>query len=502
MGKNMNAHTDFNNLPSTQNAIDFLVSEFDREANNINQAFELVAQLKTLDSNLNNFMSLDLSSINSPEISMIQLRQKYWFKLYEKAELKNILSYDAVNEFNATFTNVKSDGAKNLVDFTYDNALCTLESWLNNGEKFFIDRVDSVFTKLSHGHLTNHPNGFNRKMIFTYAVEQSVAKLDCGSIRYESRRKFQDLRAIIAIAHGLPNPDDHSNFFDSLSRVPYGRTIEIDDGLWALRVFKNGNIHVWVEPETAITLNWYLAKKYPNTLATRDVAKSKVRKHFSYFSESAPKDLLSGLDVLGSRGQLTKQQEVLLNKFTGLSLENCAGVNTQELKNTFNKIGVPDIKSYQFYPTPSAVTETIKDYIGNYVCSTDKFLEPSAGHGAIAGLYPANFTAYEIFAPFIDVLTAKGINAEKKDFLEVKGNREFDKVIMNPPYSFNRCMTHLEHAFSFIKPDGEILIVAPTGNKNKLEQICLKFRKSLHELKAFDGVFEDTNIKTSLFVIS
>ena len=103
----------------------------------------------------------------------------------------------------------------------------------------------------------------------------------------------------------------------------------------------------------------------------------------------------------------------------------------------------------------------------------DSVLEPSAGSGniieAMAEMYEGfpeiTVTALEQSTGLVEVLRAQAdaltdkhaINVQQGDFLEYK--TKHDIIVMNPPFSKNRDIDHVLHAWSLLKPGGRIIAV-------------------------------------------
>lgn len=491
----------------TSNYINYMVEDFNKDLSVILESLSILKQMPKDSYKWENLLNIQVSRVSSEEYARRSLKAIYWKKVFHRSNIEHFLSERDQKTWKEAFDvgNLMKEGYVELPEFNYSSVHCTVSSWYENSENYFIDRVDSVFDTLSSGHLTNHPNGFNRKMIFSNWCEKRWFSDDKGKIHSGGARKIHDLRSIIMIVNGLPIPDSSDNY-NLLNDIPFKTKNEMDHGLWTMQIYKNGNVHIWVEPETAVLLNFYLAKKYPNILSTKDMPVKKKEKEYNYATTGISSDLNALLKAILAK-QLNPEsvQSDLKSEFMkyfGLPVAEFMQLDSIKIKTAIESIfkaGLPCVKAYQFYPTPNIILDEIKSQIGT-LDETQKLLEPSAGSGAIAQLYPANFTCFEIYKPFVELLQAKGINAVEADFLKQDGLYEYDKVILNPPYSKNRCLMHFEHSFNFIKNDGEIYIVAPSGLKSKLENIASKFDRNLIELKKFDSCFTDTSIKTSLFL--
>lgn len=129
---------------------------------------------------------------------------------------------------------------------------------------------------------------------------------------------------------------------------------------------------------------------------------------------------------------------------------------------------VPDQKAHQFYPTPERLARIAVDMAD--IGEGDTCLEPSAGMGGLADLMPMERTAcVEISSLHCKVLEAKGHNVTQGDFLAAAdaGSLEFDRVVMNPPFSEGRWQAHVQHAATLIKPGGKLVAILPASAKGK-----------------------------------
>ena len=113
-----------------------------------------------------------------------------------------------------------------------------------------------------------------------------------------------------------------------------------------------------------------------------------------------------------------------------------------------------------FFPTASAVTENAVDAAD--IQEGMDVLEPSAGMGHIAdhireqtGVEP---DVVELSGKRRELLEAKGYNLVGADFLELEG-KQYDRIVMNPPFSDGRDIQHVRHAYSLLKPGGRVVAI-------------------------------------------
>ena len=499
--------TDLNNfLPSSNDYVDVLVSDYNAEAK---QLSEDIANLIRIDNSfLGSYGSLHgiyLGKLRDSEGIQKGLVHSYWRKVYDRSNIAFFLNSDAKKKWNK---DLQIDSDASLPDFTEANILSTLESWFSQSRSFFIDRVDHVFNKLSPEHVTNSPKGFGGKLIFknyTYFVNKTVSIND--------KDLMHDLRSIIAVALGRNVPSYDYNLFSGLN---YGEWISFDDDAFKMKCFKNSNVHIVVSEEVAFALNSWLAEKYPSAIPSQYKAIPKAQpKAHTYTNASASNTVHDFNRALNSypdmaMGRNVKADEEISHligldktEYQALIKDNDSFNCLKDAVNHYCRNGVPDVKSFQYYPTPKPITDFIRDYLSAVdVDENLTVLEPSAGTGALASIFPKNTHAIEISKAFCKVLEAKKIAVVSNlDFMLATATPSYDYVLMNPPFSENRCFDHLKHAMDFVKKGGELILIAPTGYKDKIQAICIDKGFKCYRLRSFGNVFKDTAIETSVYSI-
>lgn len=126
---------------------------------------------------------------------------------------------------------------------------------------------------------------------------------------------------------------------------------------------------------------------------------------------------------------------------------------------------VTDIKKeFGFFETPSRL---VAQMIDEAELSIDlEVLEPSAGRGAIAtevrneGCY---VMAIELLASNITALLDLDFKPIQADFLTMKQEPRFDRVLMNPPFAKQADLDHVTHALGFLKPNGILVAIMAAG---------------------------------------
>lgn len=504
---------------STFNYVDVLVERYNRDLERALADYAHIRDMPNKDLMATVGLKFDygfkrLSLEEGSKIIEANLRADSWNQVYVRSNVEHYLSSDTKRQLKEANERSKKQPINEeyaLPEFTVENVKATILEWSKSRSVYFNQRVDSVFSKLSDGHLTNHPSGFNRKIILSYGCEKNFFREDIGRITERYRETLHDLRSSIMVVNGLPIPE-YSEIHALTSDLSFGHFIDMDDGLWSMRLFKNGNLHILINEQTAAELNWHLAQLYPNCLADYQdkeairKKKGKVAKTFVYRSESASRELRNSLNAITEGSYFSTYSHSCADfiKYTGFGLDEIEFVRSkkdefQSVAEAFNKFGVPNIKDYQFFATPKVIADYLKNAC--VVDDGDLILDPSAGCGSLSMLYPENTECYELFTPFVEILKFKGLKATQADFLTVTPVKRYNKVFMNPPYANKRLESHFEHALKFLVDGGEIYIIAPTGKERDLMKIAQNNGKSLRVLQEFDSVFEDTKILTSLFLI-
>lgn len=166
-------------------------------------------------------------------------------------------------------------------------------------------------------------------------------------------------------------------------------------------------------------------------------------------------------------------------------------------------------KTYQFFETPSDVAKQMVELLD--IKEGMRVLEPSAGHGAILKYLPKNIELHiiEIDKEKCSVLDNNGYSkVECVDFLTLNASvGDFDRIIMNPPFSRGQDAKHVLHAYELLRSGGRLVSVMSasiTFNQQKKYQEIRNFIESNGKIITLpDKAFEEsgTNVNTVLVVL-
>jgi predicted RNA methylase len=422
------------------------------------------------------------------------LNAAYWSKALSLTDVYDCMPQARRDEWNASIREHKTP------DFAEDTVRSTLAGLLAARQRFFAERVDGIFRNLSHEHVTNCPEGFGRRMILAYMVDQWGTSNSgrCGYIN--------DLRAVIARFMGRDEPKWNStSAVVTMARKRPGEWITLDGGTLRMRVYKKGTAHLEVHPDMAYRLNQILAHLHPIAIPSEFRTKPKKRtKEFEMVGRPLPFAVLghlAGMRVYRERvgtGYPERYQEVrnarafdhgdagsAARKEAERVLEAIGGVPVGRTRSHFQfdydpdtvldeivaSGCIPDRVAHQFYPTPEAIATVCQELAE--IGDADTVLEPSAGQGDLAAYLPKDrTTCVEISALHCAILKARGYRTHQADFIAwaddaARQGLRFDRVVMNPPFSDGRAQAHIEAAAQLLKPSGRLVAVLPASMRGK-----------------------------------
>lgn len=196
---------------------------------------------------------------------------------------------------------------------------------------------------------------------------------------------------------------------------------------------------------------------------------------------------------------------------------NSARANIEKLEAAL-KGGVQAVSAPQLFPTPPDLAMRVwaeaKIKPGNSV------LEPSAGTGALVEpLYykegtrcdADRLTLVEISHDLAQHLRRTYANAEVRcaDFMDLEPATvgQFDRIIMNPPFSNLQDVDHVRHAYHFLKPGGRLVAIMGEGAFFREDRKAEAFRALVDQYGTSEqlpaGSFQasGTNVNTRIVIL-
>lgn len=145
-----------------------------------------------------------------------------------------------------------------------------------------------------------------------------------------------------------------------------------------------------------------------------------------------------------------------------------------------------------YFPTPAGVVSTMLEHAG--IESGMSVLEPSAGNGAILDqlhrTHGIQGGAYEINHTLREILKAKGYCVLGHDFLDPDTRKDWDRILMNPPFERMADIDHVQMAYSVLAEGGRLVSVMSPGPFFRSDGKAQAFREWLEQTGAPWEVFD------------
>jgi protein-L-isoaspartate O-methyltransferase len=369
--------------------------------------------------------------------------------------------------------------------FERETVFSTLTSLMNDRERFLAERVDGIFRSLSGEHVTNQPQGFYKRMIIGGVVNSF------GFPDYKRCGYIADLRSVVARFMGREEPSQ--NTASSIVALAYespGQWHIVDGGSIRLKVFKKGTAHLEVHEELAWRLNAVLANLYPGALPPNARKRPKAAKVYPLRQRYLPQGVL---DLVM---QMMRNRRYMRGNQVEIPYDSNNQQERRELKHLLTTLGgaptgsgdiltfdydprevleriavqgyIPDELTHQFYCTSPELAERVVNIAGIEPGMT--VLEPSAGTGALARLCSGTaITCVEVSELRCQILKEQGLkDVVESDFLEwASEDRQYNRIIMNPPFSKGRAQQHLTAAAGCLAEGGRLVAILPASMKGK-----------------------------------
>jgi 16S rRNA G1207 methylase RsmC len=79
-------------------------------------------------------------------------------------------------------------------------------------------------------------------------------------------------------------------------------------------------------------------------------------------------------------------------------------------------------------------------------------------------------------------LREEGYQVEEADFMTVPQRQDFDRVLMNPPFSKGQDVKHVTHALGFLKPGGRLVAIMGAGVTFRQDKRTTDFRELVQSM--------------------
>ncbi|BCH33208.1 N6 adenine-specific DNA methyltransferase N12 class [Mesorhizobium sp. L-8-10] len=406
-----------------------------------------------------------------------------WAWIIQRTDLEHLMDKEAKDQLRKQMSHIieeptgpnqmitEEEAAKGMPPVTVENIVATLESFMLNAETIFRRGMANAFAKLDRRFRSHDGFKVGSRIILTRCFNEYGSwnwNRDERSTLIDIERAFTILDgkldevrqqdAETEAARRDRRPIEHfTKTIGAIDLSRHGthgaRQSEVETDYFKVRIFKNGNAHLWMTRKDLVTkVNKLLAEYYG--------------------------------EVLGD-GQ-------------------------QEEDDPFDNVKATPARYYGFYPTPIEAGERVLRDV-NLRASKDsprlRILEPSAGTGNLARLcfskpeegmrgdweqeryrFDNIVDCVEIQPHLAQELKTAGIFGRVvcADFLQIdpESTGLYDLVVMNPPFDRERDIDHVIHALKFLKPDGRLVAIMSAGTEFRETRKSVAFRKLMEDMGA------------------
>lgn len=326
-------------------------------------------------------------------------------------------------------------------EFTEENAYATIEHFAAEAGMIFRRGIAEMFSNLDRRFRSHSGWKIGSRVILDRMFDEN----GWWNYHRDHRSTLQDIERTFLILDGRKPVADYAGIVGQLENERRldghgARQTEVESEFYTIRIFKNGNAHLWFRRDDLVTK------------ANRMIGE--------YYGEVIPEERKH---------------------------EDDGGLHEPKREMA---------KNFGFFPTPDALAERTIDVASLY--SRDgvlKVLEPSAGTGQLARravMAGAAVDCIECQPHLANDLKAAGIYGRVtcSDFLALNPRTTglYDRVIMNPPFDRERDIDHVMHALKFLNDGGLLVAIMSAHTEFADTRKATAFREHIAKL---NGVFSD-----------
>ncbi|MBN9314201.1 MAG: DUF4942 domain-containing protein [Devosia sp.] len=386
-----------------------------------------------------------------------------WAYIIERTDLERLMDAEAKKTLRSQMAYVPDrvdrrgqlitdeEAAKGLPEITVENVQATIQQFMLDADMIFRRGLANVFSHLDRRFRSHDGFKVGSRMIVNRVCDADNGRFSWGSKRDE----LLDVERVFYVLEGEPLPSTGTivNLIElDRSKNWSPMQSEIESRFMKIRIFKNGNAHLWFT-------NKELVEKVNKILA-------------DYYGE-----------VIGDG-------------------------NTTEA-DPFAEVKHLPARYFGFFPTPDDAADRVFDGRGSRSFNNGiivfqpkdkprlRILEPSAGTGnlarrcvtvpARAGRYASEYR-YDNLVDCVEIQPHLAAELEAEghynrvlcmDFLQLnpESTSPYDLVVMNPPFDRERDIDHVMHAVKFLKPGGRLTAIMSAGTEFRETRKATAFRE-------------------------
>jgi predicted RNA methylase len=347
-----------------------------------------------------------------------------WSHIIEATDLERLMDRQARDEFRASL-------ADDPPAPTAENVRATLLAFMGDADMIFKRGIANAFAKLDRRFRSHDGFKIGSRVILDGYF---------GTFGVESRGEetLRDIERVFRVLDDREQVAAYAGITGQLrQQCGYGtpRPVLIESDWVRIRVFKNGNAHLWFEREDLVRkVNRLLADYYGETIGEgSDVA---------------------DVSTMGPGYHLTPARNL------------------------------------GYFATSDETARRLVERIGGHAFQGARVLEPSAGCGVLARKardLGADVHCVELDAGRAHTLRLDRFAIREGDFLRMQPSDFpgglFDGVIMNPPFDRGRDCDHVRHALQFVKPGGFLIAIMAARTEFAEDKRTASFRALVEQNK-------------------
>ncbi|KKZ89042.1 DUF4942 domain-containing protein [Rhizobium phaseoli] len=359
---------------------------------------------------------------------------RVWDSVIHSTELNHLMDKKAKDD-------LRQQLMTDAPEFTEENAYATIEHFAAEAGMIFRRGIAEMFSNLDRRFRSHTGWKIGSRVI----LERMFDENGWWNYHRDHRSTLQDIERTFLILDGRKPVADYAGIVGQLDNARRldghgARQTEVESEFYTIRIFKNGNAHLWFRRDDLVTR------------ANRMIGE--------YYGEVIPEERKH---------------------------EDDGGLHEPKREMA---------KNFGFFPTPDALADRTIDLASLY--SRDgvlKVLEPSAGTGQLARravMAGASVDCIECQPHLANDLKAAGIYGRVtcSDFLALNPRTTglYDRVIMNPPFDRERDIDHVMHALKFLNDGGLLVAIMSAHTEFADTRKATAFREHISRL---NGVFSD-----------
>ena len=383
-----------------------------------------------------------------------------WRRLVRETRLERLMDRSARNELEDSLE-------RDPPEVTIANVEATLDSLAADAANIFRRGIANAFASLDRRFRSHLGFSLGTRIILPSAFCE-LGLWSYGRHGVDIRATLVDIERTFHVLDGAQAPPPDEGVIGAINesrqkrRYSEAAQSEATTDYFLARVFKNGNIHLWLTNEKLVErVNKLLAEHYGETLAD------------ARHDESAR-----------PRGP--------------------NGANARAMA-----------KATKLWATPPAIAKRLVE-LGQRPGESargHRALEPSAGEGAICeALAEAGYSvdAVELDAERAAHLRSLGLCARvvAANFLDTRPPPEggYDRIVMNPPFEGGLDIDHVRHALTMLSPTGRLVAILAAGAEYRATAQAKTLRAQAKRLKGRwidlpQGAFRDSGTEANTIAL-